>query len=216
MCVVALSHVRDCLHICGIRECEVSWHMSHASSVLQCVAVCCSVLQCVAYMTHESCYMTHRTPMAQICKRHSHVNEPWHTWHTHMAPIRHTHARVPHMSMSHNTYTLELTRVAEWVKNTHEWVRSHLWTSHVTLMNETFVFSCAISHILPRAIFSTRNIAQRTNDAHQFDNPILQHTATHCNTPQHTATHAATYCYRWWTSSSMILRQSPRFLPSRP
>ena len=142
---------------------EASILMSHVACInapiRPRVAVCCSVLQCVAvclpaldigmgYVTsmNESCrthewvmsyiWISHGTYMNGSCYTYvshvTHMNESCHTYEWVMFFIWMSHGT--HMNGSRYTYVSHVTHMNESC-HTYEWVMSFIWMSHGTHMN---------------------------------------------------------------------------------
>jgi len=180
-------------------------------SVLQCVAWCCSVLQCVAANSDTSwtckwCfYSTLTTQSAPGISHVTHVNEPCHTFEWVMS----------HMWMSHVCHVTESCRTCEWCFQctaTHSHVQLdlfiwELWLihmcdfhlkilcfystlttqsapgiSHVTHVNESCrTCEWVMSHMWLSHVAHLNGASNALQRAAIHRN-ALQRTATHCNT----------------------------------
>ena len=184
-CVIVQGVLRVLSRCCSVLQCvavccNVLQCVAVCCSVLQCVAVCCSVLQCVAVCCSVLQYVAGCCSVLQCvavcCITVSIENEsrdvPWH--------VSHYHTLIPH----HSTMT-----------TIHLSYRYHIWMSHVP-----HIWMKCLAHTngtsLEFEIFRwlVELVICIQLGKHCHDEPhgalprynTLQHSATHCNTLQHT------------------------------
>jgi len=154
----------QCVVVC----CSVVQCGAVCCSVLQCVAVCCSVLQCV-----EVC-CGHLISHALICIT---------SWRRHTA-LQKKHTRIPEAATS-LLYIWQQRRRCYIFDNNVD-VAIYLTTTSTLLYIRQQRHICSWLHMWKGAYLHSRG-----NNVHTSTHcNTLQHTATHCNTLQHTATHS--------------------------
>jgi len=133
-CVAVCCSVLQCIAVC----CSVLQCVAVCCSVLQCVAVCCSVLQCVAmYRSVLQCVAVCCSVSDSLIRVNPcfSVSDTWHdvflcmSWLIHVSDVPPSH--VWHASP---LPLVHLSVCDLWHHPTHEWVMSHIWTSHIAHM----------------------------------------------------------------------------------
>jgi len=143
---------------------SVLWCVS--VSMLQCVAVCCCVLQCVAVAPsfrphHHSpgLCVSYEWDMSQYQRVHSHIwmSHVSHVTHItiHQVYVFHTYESVtPHVRMSHVAHTTQSRHTYKWdvshVTETYEWVMSPTWPRHMNescLTHDRDIWMSHVSHM---------------------------------------------------------------------
>jgi len=181
------------------------WVIAHGwicHSVLQCVAVCCSVLQCVAVCYHIDGYvmlhkwMSHITHMNESCLADGWVMS--YRWMSHV------------IQMNESCQRNDKVKSQRWECPRNYCLESQfLIAASGNITRIPYVMS-RVECVWVEDRMSTSNplqlAATRYNKLHVYSwsSPPLQHSATQCNTLQHTAcpllfnltvaAHTATYC----------------------
>jgi len=166
------------------------WVIAHGwicHSVLQCVAVCCSVLQCVAVCYHIDGYvmlhkwMSHITHMNESCLADGWVMS--YRWMSHV------------IQMNESCQRNDKVKSQRWECPRNYCLESQfLIAASGNITRIPYVMS-RVECVWVEDRMSTSNplqlAATRYNKLHVYSwsSPPLQHSATQCNTLQHTATH---------------------------
>ena len=84
--------------------------------------------------------------------------------------------------------------------HTFEWVMSRIWMRHDSHVKESCLTSkCVETHVWMSHVW-------HVNDRIWISHVALQHTATHCNTLQHTLQHTAAHCTHLIWMSHVTIR----------
>jgi len=152
--------------------------LSLTGETVECVAVCCSVLQCVAVC----CRLWVRR---------------WNMLHE----MSHSNKTLQHTATHCNTEivgeTVECVAVVEALKRTYQPCTRRRAATHCNTLQHTATHCNTLQHTASHCI-TLQHISTHCNTLHEMShsNKTLQHTATHCNTLQHTATHCNTLQHR--------------------
>ena len=140
----------------------------HPHLLYECVAVCCSVLQCVAVERYVSWDSERETWLYGVLV----YQESCLSTATHCNTLQHTatHCNTPQRTATHSLRCAGISRVLSLYCNTLQYTATHCNTlQHV---------ATHCNKLSPVCWYITSLIS------------LLQHTATHCNTLPHTATHS--------------------------
>ena len=183
------------------------WHVTCVNRVmLQCVVVCCSVLQCLIY------------DRARICEyeMNSHV---WHVTCVNRVMLQcvavccsvlqcliYAYQTSKYRSARHIRKYSHVPYVNE-SRHTYKWVMSHMWNHLIFELHHVYVTATHCNTLQHAATHCNMNlftyVTFHTWESISFSSSIiyytLQHTATHGNTLQHTATHCNTTLFTYGT-----------------
>ena len=157
MSCACTGHVTDVNELCHTLACGwVKWkpgmrpvRQGEVIGVLQCIAVCCSVLQCVSCEARRPrvISLSHVTRINKSCQWCD-----WYTWHLHVSESSQTLACgwVKHWGKASSRHVTESRHTYQPVVS-HVWIyrktRLYIWTSHVTCTN---VWTSNVAHINER------------------------------------------------------------------
>jgi len=192
-----LQHTYACIYIYAAGGYTgIFGYANLCGSVLRCVAVCCSVLQFVAYVA-GGCTQCHNAFICVINPNHIfiYVTELNHTF-IHVTELNHTFIYTTELNHTfmHVTNGCDAESICTFMNvNVYVCICTNIRTHMCTY---TCVHTCIHESTNAYVYMSGRRTSARqhrwwSSGGNCYSN-TLQHTATHCNTLQHAATHCNT------------------------